>query len=103
MATPPIGREFRRATTIYPVRKGETMISSKDYVQPIASHSEFPERLLLRDEMGDWSIWFGDGREMETLPTPLAEWMVSRPEMIELHSPALWFDSSSLPVSGSAI
>jgi hypothetical protein len=79
------------------------MISSKDYVQPIASHLQFPERLLLRDNMGQCYLWFGDGRDMETIPASLAEWLISRTEMISLHSPMLWFDTSSLPMTASAI
>lgn len=77
------------------------MISSKDYVQPIASHQEFPERLLLRDNTGQCFIWFGDGREMEAIPAPLTEWILSRPEMYLLHSPVLWFDTSSLPLAST--
>jgi hypothetical protein len=79
------------------------MISSKDYVQPIASHLQFPERLLLRDSMGQYYLWFGDGQDMETIPTSLAEWLVSRSEMALLHSPMLWFDTSSLPLSAAAV
>lgn len=79
------------------------MISSNDYVQPIASHRLHPERLLLRNSTGQCSIWFGDGREPETIPAPLAEWLISRAEMCLLHSPMLWFDTSSLPLSAATI
>lgn len=79
------------------------MISSRDYVQPVASHRQHPERLLLRDSLGEWFIWFGDGREIETIPAPTAMWMASRPEMYQLQSPMLWFDPSTLPVSAATV
>ena len=86
-----------------PVWKGEAMITSMNYVQPISSHCQHPERLLLRNGLGEWFIWFGDGREMETIPVPMAEWMISRPEMHLLQMPMLWFDPSTLPVSATTI
>lgn len=79
------------------------MVSFESYVQPVASHRQIPERLLLRDNAGQCYIWFGDGRDMETIPVPVAEWMLSRPEVAQLHSPMLWFDVSSLPLNAEVI
>ncbi len=78
------------------------MGSSADYVQPIASHRKHPERLLLRDDTGQCYLWHGDGREVEAVPAPLAAWICDRPEMYQLQSPLLWFDSSSLPLDTAA-
>lgn len=80
------------------------MMSSKHYVQPVASHCQFPERLLVRDDRGQWFMWFGDGRNIEEIPVQLATWLSHRPEMQLLASPRLWFDDTSLPIrSGSII
>lgn len=79
------------------------MDSFESYVQPVASHRQIPERLLLRDNTGQCYIWFGDGRDLETVPAPVAEWMLSRPEVTHLRSPVLWFDVSSLPLTAAVI
>lgn len=80
------------------------MMSPKQYVQPVASHIQIPERLLVRNDQDQWFIWFGDGRDIEEIPGELASWIFHRPEMQALASPRMWFDDSSLPVrSGSVI
>ncbi len=79
------------------------MDSSTKYVQPIASHSQYPERLLLRDQAGQSYLWHGDGREMEAVSAPLAAWISERPEMRQLQWPLVWFDPSSLPLNTAAL
>lgn len=78
-------------------------MSSQEYVQPIACHRQFTERLVLRDTAGRTFVWFGDGREMIEMPGSTAEWILSRPEMSQLQSPLLWFDPSSLPLGTTTV
>jgi hypothetical protein len=68
------------------------------YVQPLASHVAYPERLLVRDQQGTWHLWFGDGRMMESIPDDTAFWMMERPEMACLDAPHHWFDIECLPL-----
>lgn len=79
------------------------MMSSKNYLQPVASHVQCPERVLVRDEQDQWYIWFGDGRDIEHIPDHLASWIADRPEMQILSSPRLWFEDSSLPVRTESV
>jgi hypothetical protein len=69
------------------------------YVQPVASHGQYPERLLVRDQSGTWHLWFGDGQEMCALSIELASWILGRPEMTRIPAPHYWFDVESLPVA----
>jgi hypothetical protein len=68
------------------------------YVQPLASHRENPERLLVRDQQGSWHLWFGDGQEMTSITEDLASWVFERPEMVRLVEPHHWFDTECLPI-----
>lgn len=68
------------------------------YVQPLASHVAHPERLLVRDQVGAWHLWFGDGQMMVSIPDDTAAWMLERPEMACLDAPHHWYDIECLPV-----
>jgi len=72
--------------------------SLSTYVQPLASHMEHPERLLVRDQQGCWYLWFGDGQEMTGITDDLASWIAERPEMVRLAAPRHWFDIECLPL-----
>ena len=78
-------------------------MSPTKYVQPVAHHQDVPERLLLRDEGGQWFLWMGDGRDLEAIPTGLAIWMLDRPEMRLLGRPHMWFEVSCLPLDPATI
>ena len=78
-------------------------MSSTMYLQPIASHEEYPERLLLRDEQDQWYLWSGDGRDIEAIPSELAAWVSDRPEIRLLQRPHMWFELSCLPLNPAAM
>ncbi len=69
------------------------------YLRPIAHHRDAPERLLLKDEAGVWFLWQGDGSELVDVSDQLALWILTRPEMVALSGPYMWFAPSSLPVA----
>lgn len=79
------------------------MNTTVGYVQPFASHRDYPERLLLWDATGQCYLWHGDGREMEAIPDAMLHWLSQRPEIVALQAPWLWFDPSSLPLRTAAI
>ncbi|HVL24415.1 MAG TPA: hypothetical protein VM450_10020 [Thermomicrobiales bacterium] len=78
-------------------------MSSTTYLQPIASHEDYPERLLLRDGEDQWYLWTGDGQEIEAIPARLAAWIADRPEMRLLQRPHMWFELSCLPLNPAAM
>lgn len=78
-------------------------MSLQDYVQPIACHCQFRERLLLRNGTGCYFIWMGDGSDPIEMPATTAEWILSRPEMQRLQLPLLWFDPTSLPLGTTTV
>lgn len=74
------------------------MISSTSYIQPYAFHRHAPERLVLRDEPGNWYLWFGDtGNGLVEVPETLALWMIARSETDLLPTPRMWFEPDALP------
>lgn len=73
--------------------------SSSTYVQPVASHTCHPERLLVRDETGRFHLWQGTGEAMMDIPSELASWIIERAEMLPLPLPRLWFDVETLPLA----
>lgn len=75
------------------------MNATAHYVQLVAIHREFPERLLLRDGEGQCYLWHGDGSDMEEISGSLASWITERPEIDQMQAPLLWFDPTSLPLS----
>jgi hypothetical protein len=68
------------------------------YVQPLASHVAYPERLLVRDQDGAWHLWFGDGQAMTSIPETTARWMLARPEIVRMDAPHYWYDIECLPL-----
>ena len=78
-------------------------MSSTMYVQPIASHEDYPERLLLRDGDDHWYLWRGDGQEIEPTSAELAAWVLDRPEMRLLPRPHMWFEVSCLPLNPALV
>lgn len=97
------GNDARRAIPTRPRWIGEPVNTTVEYVQPFATHIEHPERLLLWDATGQCYLWHGDGREMEAIPDPLAQWLCQQPEIMALQTPWLWFDPSSLPLGAAAV
>jgi hypothetical protein len=78
----------------------EIMDSSlSTYVQPLASHARFPERLVVRDHTGTFHLWLGNGDLMSEIPAALASWIIERPEMLPLPLPRLWYDVETLPMA----
>jgi len=73
--------------------------SLNSYVQPVASHVSHPERLLVRTQDDAFYLWPGTGDPMIEIPTALAAWMISRPEIFTLCSPRHWFDIECLPIA----
>lgn len=74
------------------------MVSLPSYIQPNAFHREAPERLILRDEPGNWYLWFGDtATGLTEIPETLARWMMARPEMDLMPTPRMWFEPDALP------
>ncbi len=71
---------------------------TSSYLWPVAHHRDAPERLLLRDALGTWVLWFGDGTALAEMPDDLARWILARPEMVMLGADLVWFEHSSLPV-----
>lgn len=69
------------------------------YIQPVASHIDHPERLLVQDQNGTFLLWHGNGDAMVEIPSLLAAWIVDRPEIQPLPSPRLWYDVESLPMA----
>ncbi len=81
------------------VEKGTSFVFSTTYLRPIAHHRDATERLLLKDEAGAWFLWHGDGSELIDVSDQLAGWILTRPEMVALSGPVMWFAPSSLPVA----
>lgn len=73
--------------------------SMNTYVQPVASHHHYAERLVVRDQNGQFYLWKGTGEAMVAIPDQLASWIMNRPELDLLASPNLWFDVESLPMA----
>jgi hypothetical protein len=73
------------------------MITSS-FLWPVAQHRHAPERLVLRNDVGTWFLWFGDGTDLVDMPDALVHWILARPEMVMLGEDMMWFEHSSLPV-----
>ena len=71
----------------------------EDYLQPIAQHTEHPERLLLRSAEGRWYVWTGE--RPQDLPaeiaTATAAWMLVQPGLRLLPGPHVWLHPADLP------
>ena len=68
------------------------------YLRPVAYHRQFEDRLLLKDEAGSWYLWNGETEALTEIEAGLARWLYQRPEVFPVSGPAMWFDTSSLPV-----
>lgn len=70
------------------------------YMQPIAVHRAFPERLLLTDDTLRWFLWMGeaDAAPIE-VSRDLAYYLLDREELqaLELHQ-RMWFVVADLPI-----
>lgn len=72
------------------------------YVRPVAYHRFATDRLLLKDEAGNWYLWPGDESGLVEIEQPLAQWIYQRPEIYPVSGPAMWFDVDSLPTGNGA-
>lgn len=75
------------------------MIDAPHYLRPVAYHRLFEDRLLLKDESGTWYLWIGEAESLTEIEPGLARWLYQRPEIYPVSGPAMWFDSTSLPVA----
>ena len=72
------------------------------YVQPIAQHIVYRERLLVRDAEGRAYVWTGDdpGRGVEEIEAGTALWLLTRSWMSPL-PPRVWLHVDDLPLAPS--
>ena len=74
------------------------------YVQVVAQHRMFPNRLLVRSAEGGYSLWCGDDPlgVVESIGDALAAYLESAHVVRPLPTPHLWFHLSDLPVVPAA-
>jgi hypothetical protein len=69
------------------------------YMKPVAVHRDSGRKLMLLDDDGRWFLWLGIEKVSPVLiPEGLAEYLLSRPELIPLEGPRMWFAVADLPV-----
>lgn len=71
----------------------------EDYLQPIAQHTDHPERLLLRGADGRWYVWTGERPEAwpAEIAAATAAWMLVQPGLRLLPGPHVWLHPADLP------
>jgi hypothetical protein len=74
------------------------------YVQPVAQHQSYPERLVVRSIEGRWYVWFGDraGTPLEEVDPPVADWLQGLSMIAPIPEPRFWLHVDDLPLLGSA-
>ena len=71
------------------------------YVQPIAQHLVYPERLLLRAEDDRAYVWLGEHANAtpEEIDPRTAAWLQTNPWIRPLPQPRVWLHIADLPVT----
>lgn len=70
------------------------------YAQPVATHPDFPERLLLRGEDDRWYVWTGDGATIgpDEIDEATAHWLLADGWLQAFPADGPWFALDDLPL-----
>ena len=69
------------------------------YLQPIAQHCIYPERLVLRGEDDRLYLWLGGDGSTQPQPTAteVVNWLIERHRVVLTPTP-VWFHTDDLPL-----
>lgn len=70
------------------------------YVQPVATHPDRAERLLLRGDDDRWYVWTGErpGSEPEEIDEATARWLIDARRLVPFPANGPWFHVDDLPL-----
>lgn len=74
------------------------------YVQLVAQHVRHPERLVLRDEHGQYYVWTGElpDANPQEMDAATVWWLCAQPQIAPLSHVGVWFHATDLPLTPTA-